>query len=312
MVIGGSYAGAMSAWFRYKYPHLAVGSIASSAVVYAVADFPEFENQTVKNLKKCEGEPVGWAVQLLRSYQVYADSQLFSSNPEDTKTFLSMFNATDMTYMDFAYYFADLPVAYTQSGLRRRLLCPILADLKKSGLPVKEQVKKFADTTAAYGFTAEKYKFARLQNITIDFAKSSRQWYYQVCTAFGWLQSSYAANPIRWTGMNLTYWYRYCHKAYNDIILPDDIRTNVYTSGDMLGKFATNTYFSNGQDDGWQYASLTDNEYNNQRIVVKMINCDDCAHCMDLKTSNDNDPQELKDTRAEEIKKMLEWFGTAQ
>ena len=33
MVIGGSYPGAMSAWFRSRYPHLAVGSWASSAVV---------------------------------------------------------------------------------------------------------------------------------------------------------------------------------------------------------------------------------------------------------------------------------------
>ena len=33
MVVGGSYPGALSAWFRSRYPHLAVGSWASSAVV---------------------------------------------------------------------------------------------------------------------------------------------------------------------------------------------------------------------------------------------------------------------------------------
>lgn len=36
LTIGGSYPGAMSAWFRYKYPHLTVGAIASSAVILAV------------------------------------------------------------------------------------------------------------------------------------------------------------------------------------------------------------------------------------------------------------------------------------
>ena len=36
ITVGGSYPGALSAWFRYKYPHLTVGAIASSAVIEAI------------------------------------------------------------------------------------------------------------------------------------------------------------------------------------------------------------------------------------------------------------------------------------
>jgi hypothetical protein len=36
ITIGGSYPGALSGWFRYKYPHLTVGALASSGVVNAI------------------------------------------------------------------------------------------------------------------------------------------------------------------------------------------------------------------------------------------------------------------------------------
>jgi hypothetical protein len=44
-VFGVSYPGALSAWFRLKFPHLTCGSLASSAVVLAVYNFTEFDQQ---------------------------------------------------------------------------------------------------------------------------------------------------------------------------------------------------------------------------------------------------------------------------
>lgn len=57
VVIGGSYPGALSAWFREKYPQMTMASWASSGVVYPIADFWKFDEQvylsTVKHSEEC-------------------------------------------------------------------------------------------------------------------------------------------------------------------------------------------------------------------------------------------------------------------
>jgi hypothetical protein len=50
VTFGGSYAGAMSAFFRTKYPNLAVAAVASSAPVEAKVDFFEYQDVVAASL----------------------------------------------------------------------------------------------------------------------------------------------------------------------------------------------------------------------------------------------------------------------
>lgn len=67
ITVGGSYAGAMSAWFRAKYPHLTVGAIGSSGVVLAVEDFKDFDEQIYQSALKSGPECVA-ALQDVNKY----------------------------------------------------------------------------------------------------------------------------------------------------------------------------------------------------------------------------------------------------
>lgn len=39
IVIGGSYSGALSAWFRTRYPHIAIAAWSASGIVQPIPDF---------------------------------------------------------------------------------------------------------------------------------------------------------------------------------------------------------------------------------------------------------------------------------
>ena len=43
VVIGGSYPGALSAWFKYLYPDSAVAAWSSSGVINAIEDYRQYD-----------------------------------------------------------------------------------------------------------------------------------------------------------------------------------------------------------------------------------------------------------------------------
>lgn len=113
--MGGSYPGAMSAWFRYKYPHLTIGAIASSAVVQSIENFQMFDEQMYLSANK-SGD---WCWQAINASNVRVEQIL---NSAQNQTFKAQFNGgQNLKDDEFLFYWIDSIVDKIQYGSRTKL-----------------------------------------------------------------------------------------------------------------------------------------------------------------------------------------------
>lgn len=171
--VGGSYPGALSAWFRYKYPHLTIGALASSAVIKTILDFPEFDGQIRESTLKSSPE----CTQSIQNLTAKAEELL--ANESTAGEFKARFNSQELNEGEFLFMFADVFVELVQYG-KRTGLCDLLAD--KS---LDDQMETVANYTRQ-NVDIREYGSYYLRNDTYDPEKAgSRQWTYQTCTEVG-------------------------------------------------------------------------------------------------------------------------------
>lgn len=126
-VIGGSYPGAMSAWFREKYPHLTIGAWSSSGVVQPIVDFWKFDEQTYTSTAK-SGEQCPEIIKASMEYVTQAgldrDAGANDTIIDATLTGESVGMRTD----DWMFYYADIFLESVQYGNRTKLCDMLMAD----------------------------------------------------------------------------------------------------------------------------------------------------------------------------------------
>lgn len=298
IVIGGSYPGAMSAWFRSRYPHLAMASWSSSGVVQPITDFWHFDEQVYTSSVK-SGDFCPKAIK--ESIDYITEQGLLRNDGVKNNAINRALKGTSSEGMntgDYMFYYADIFVESVQYG-NRTLLCDTLEGLAGSDQDVIfQQMVDFGTNVA--GVNPPDYDSIHvISDETIDPYSSARPWTYQYCTEYGFFQVPSHEHPMRSEFLELPYWPAMCERSFKglnmkEMHLPAAFDTTVDQGGfDIKG---TNTFFANGSEDPWQWATVRDsNDSLNQ--VARTSECTDCGHCAELYTPADSDPQALKDTR---------------
>jgi len=111
-------------------------------------------------------------------------------------------------------------------------------------------------------------------------------------------------------------WPAYCERVFGPEYQDARVnQTNNEFGGLDLIKGSNFTIFLNGGEDPWQWATMyefVDPELAAERNLVRdIIDCDDCGHCVDLKTPSRKDPKVLTRARNYIEGNITQWLNTA-
>ena len=304
IMVGGSYAGGLAAWFRFKYPHLVVGALASSGVLTPVADFWQFEKQIIDDLLQ-SGE---YCLNIVKHFQNVAEAKLFSPDKNERINFIKTFGGLgNETNEEFMYFYADVHCLMPQYS-HREDFCKALKKINESQLSIQNQIEEYAKLAVKNGVSLQKYTYRFRGNTIINNSTSSRQWGYQFCTTYGWFQTNYRPSSLRWKGMTLDYWHKYCREFIGSAVSPKIEHTSIMYGAEDIVKYGSNIIFTQGKDDPWRWVGINENTAENPKVDVLVVNCNDCGHCIELYTPTNSDQKEVNQTREIIKKRFKTWL----
>lgn len=285
-VTGGSYGGMLAAWFRLKYPHIAMGALASSAPLlyfdnitpqdgyYSIVtkDFKETSENCYRTIKK------SWSVidrVASRRNGLFILSQRFKTCTNISKAIVVK-EFLDSLYSVAAQY--NEPPDYPVSKICRAI------DGASNGTDVLGRI--VAGVVAAFaGNNVSCYDLGYFDRPT----ETRVGWEWQTCSEMvmpigrGRNDTMFEARPF-----DLKEFIEDCNFTYGVQPRPHWI-TTYYGGHDMklvLKKFASNIIFSNGLRDPYSSAGVLE-DLSDSLIAVYTSKG---SHCLDLHSKRADDP----------------------
>ncbi|XP_025829655.1 putative serine protease K12H4.7 [Agrilus planipennis] len=141
-------------------------------------------------------------------------------------------------------------------------------------------------------------------NITLDM---NRQWYYQICTEFGWLQTSTSTNQPFGNTFPLELYYQLCKDLfgveYDEEVLSVGVeRTNAFNGADTPE--ISRLISVHGSVDPWHPVGLLKDLHSTALGFVVQGS----SHCADLNSASDIDSEQIKQTKLTIRTTIAKWL----
>ena len=256
--VGGSYPGALSAWYRIAYPNNTIAALASSAVVHSIYDYTAFDTQVSTAI----GPACAAAVQHL-------------TRKMEATNVKALFGASHLSDADFFYMAADAAAMTVQYGHKDKLCIPLLA-----AVDVVDTFATFVNTYYGKEFGSSCfYDTHCLQNEPDRWSEGLRAWRWQKCTQVAFFQVAPTTNSLRSSLITLKYHEEQCTSIFGKVN-PSLGSLNINLKYGGAHPSGHRILFTNFQDDPWQTASILTSPSSDQPALL--ARCDLCGHCADL------------------------------
>ncbi|XP_072987713.1 uncharacterized protein [Typha latifolia] len=312
VLFGGSYGGMLAAWMRLKYPHIAIGALASSAPILQFEDIvpPETFYDIVSNDFRRESESCfktikdSWGV--LESQGKGRDGLVSLSTT--FRMCRNLNNTEELSdWLNSAYsYLAMVDYPYASDFLMPLPANPIKEVCRKidsyaDGRNIMESI--YAGVNIYYNYTGTVDCFD-----LNDDPHGMSGWGWQACTEMVMPMSSSLENsmfpPFKF---DPAAYQDDCVQSYGVRPRPQWITTEFggHDINTALKNFGSNIIFSNGLLDPWSGGSVLQNISKSVIALVTPLG----AHHIDLRPATKEDPDWLVKQRETEIHLIRGWIS---
>ncbi|XP_001608051.1 putative serine protease K12H4.7 isoform X2 [Nasonia vitripennis] len=300
IVFGGSYAGNMAAWIRIKYPHLIQGSVASSAPVYAKADFYEYYEVVANSLRRHDSQ---CALDVENAFDETEELLVTEGGPEKIQKIFNICKTPNVNSMTDVGYFMNFLSEVFASAVQYNKVVNGMSNIGQlCDTMTSASIGKPIERLAYLIRSGPKCKDVDYKDMIKDLRMSSwstsamRQWYFQTCTEFGYYQTANSSKSAFGRLVNLDFFVNICKDVYGDYyereLLDSGIsRTNIMYGGRLPD--IKNVIFVNGDVDPWHALSVLKdvNEFSPAILIQGS------SHCQDLQADSAGDVPELRTAR---------------
>ncbi|KAL9377013.1 hypothetical protein Peur_031133 [Populus x canadensis] len=312
VVFGGSYGGMLAAWFRLKYPHIAIGALASSAPILQFDDitpWSSFYDAVSQDFKEAslncyEVIKGSWAelealsaqneglAELSRTFRACQDLHSLDSVWE---WLWSAFVYTAMVnYPNEANFMMPLPAYPVQA------MCKIIDGFPSGASKI---TRAFAAASLYYNYSrAEKcFKLEHGPD-----AHGLHGWNWQACTEMVMPMTCSEESMFPTSSFSYKEFAEDCMKTFGVKPRPHWITTEFGGKRIdlVLKRSGGNIIFSNGMQDPWSRGGVLKNISSS---IIALVT-EKGAHHVDFRSATKDDPEWLKELRRQEVEIIQGWI----